>query len=47
VCYAQSGAKIPIDWIMALTNTINDNRLKLVKMPTVGKNAAQQKKRLY
>ncbi|MFI3189787.1 hypothetical protein BCS42_12885 [Crenothrix sp. D3] len=40
VCYAQSGAKIPIDWIMALTATINDNRLKLVKMPTVGKNAA-------
>jgi hypothetical protein len=40
VCYAQSGAKIPIDWIMALTTTINDNRLKLVKMPTVGKNAA-------
>jgi hypothetical protein len=40
VCYAQSGAKIPVDWIMALTATINDNRLKLVKMPTVGKNAA-------
>lgn len=40
VCYAQSGAKIPVDWIMALTTTINDNRLKLVKMPTVGKNAA-------
>lgn len=40
VCYAQSGAKIPVDWIMALTTIINDNRLKLVKMPTVGKNAA-------
>jgi hypothetical protein len=40
VCYAQSGAKIPVDWIMALTTTINDNRLKLVKMPTVGKNSA-------
>lgn len=40
VCYAQSGAKIPIDWIMPLTATINDNRLKLVKMPTVGKNSA-------
>jgi hypothetical protein len=40
VCYAQCGAKIPVDWIMALTTTINDNRLKLVKMPIVGKNAA-------
>ncbi len=40
VCYAQSGAKIPIDWIIPLTATINDNRLKLVKMPTVGKNSA-------
>jgi hypothetical protein len=40
VCYAQSGAKIPIDWIMALTATINNNKLKLVKMPTVGKNSA-------
>ncbi|MDD1605751.1 MAG: PIN domain-containing protein [Methylococcaceae bacterium] len=40
VCYAQSGAKIPIDWIMPLTVTINDNKLKLVKMPIVGKNSA-------
>lgn len=40
VCYAQSGAKIPIDWIMALTETINDNRLKLFKIPTTGKNSA-------
>lgn len=40
VCYAQSGAKIPVDWIMALTTTINDNRLKLIKMPTIGKNSA-------
>jgi hypothetical protein len=40
VCYAQTGAKIPIDWIMALTATINDNRLKLRKMPCVGKNSA-------
>ena len=40
VCYAQSGAKIPIDWLMPLTKTINDRRLKLLKMPVVGKNAA-------
>jgi hypothetical protein len=40
VCYAQSGAKIPIDWLIALTATINDKRLKLRKMPSVGKNSA-------
>jgi hypothetical protein len=40
VCYAQSGAKIPIDWIMPLTSTVNDNRLKILKMPTIGKNSA-------
>jgi PIN domain len=40
VCYAQSGAKIPLDWIVPLTATVNDNRLKVVKMPNGGKNAA-------
>lgn len=40
ICYAQSGAKVPIDWIMQLTATVNDNRLKIVRMPSIGKNAA-------
>lgn len=40
VCYAQSGAKIPVDWIMPLTTIVNEGRLKLVKMPAIGKNAA-------
>lgn len=40
VCYAQSGAKIPIDWLMPLTGIVNNKRLKWVKMPTTGKNAA-------
>lgn len=40
VCYAQSSAKIPIDWMMPLTKVINEGRLKLIKMPEVGKNAA-------
>ena len=40
VCYAQSGAKIPVDWIIPLTTIVNDDRLKLVKMPAIGKNAA-------
>lgn len=40
VCYARSGAKIPIDWIAPLTATVNDNKLKIVKMPNIGKNSA-------
>lgn len=40
VCYAQSGAKIPIDWIVPLTATVNNNKLQIVKMPHVGKNSA-------
>ena len=40
VCYAQSGAKIPLDWVIPLTVTVNNDRLKIVKMPSSGKNAA-------
>ena len=40
VCYAQSGAKIPLDWVIPLTTTVNDDRLKIVKMPNSGKNSA-------
>ena len=40
ICYAQSGAKIPIDWILPLTAMVNSHKLKIAKMPTVGKNAA-------
>lgn len=40
VCYAVSGAKVPLDWIVPLTVTVNDNRLKIIKMPNGSKNAA-------
>jgi hypothetical protein len=40
VCYAQSGSKVPLDWIIPLTSVVNGNRLKIVKMPNGGKNAA-------
>jgi hypothetical protein len=40
VCYAQSGAKIPLDWVIPLTTTVNEDRLKIIKMPNSGKNAA-------
>lgn len=40
VCYAQSGAKIPVDWLIPLTGIVNNKRLKWVKMPMIGKNSA-------
>lgn len=40
ICYAQSGAKIPLDWLLPLTTMINANKLKIQKMPETGKNAA-------
>ncbi|HNJ87597.1 MAG TPA: PIN domain-containing protein, partial [Agitococcus sp.] len=40
ICYAQTGAKIPLDWLMPLNEMINQHRLKIIKMPTTGKNAA-------
>ena len=36
----QSGAKIPLGWIVPLTTTVNENRSKVVKMPNSGKNSA-------
>ncbi len=43
ICYAQSGAKVPIDWILPLTSAVNTNKLKLFKTPGTGKNAAASK----
>lgn len=40
ICYAQSGAKIPLDWLMPLSATVNTNKLKIFKMTNSGKNAA-------
>ena len=40
ICYAATGAKIPLDWLMALNETINNTRLQIYKMETVGKNSA-------
>ena len=40
ICYAQTGAKIPLDWIIPLSSMICSSKLKIIKMTTVGKNAA-------
>ncbi|MCP5197048.1 MAG: NYN domain-containing protein [Gammaproteobacteria bacterium] len=40
ICYAKSGAKIPLDWLMPLSVTVNENKLRIFKMTNGGKNAA-------
>ncbi len=39
ICYAQSWAKVPLDWLMPLNTMINEGKLKIFKMPNSGKNA--------
>lgn len=40
ICYAQSEARIPIDWLEPLSSAVMQQRLKIQKMPSNGKNAA-------
>lgn len=40
ICYAQSNARIPLDWLMPLNDTINKAQLQIFRMTSNGKNAA-------
>jgi hypothetical protein len=40
ICYAQTGAKIPLDWLIPLSATVSSKKLKIFKMTNGGKNAA-------
>ena len=40
VCYAHDGVKIPLDWLFPLSEVLQSGQLELIKMPEVGKNAA-------
>lgn len=40
ICYAQTGVKIPLDWLVPLSCHVNNQRLKILKIPNQGKNAA-------
>lgn len=40
ICYATTGVKIPLDWLMPLHETISSSRLQIHKMDDIGKNAA-------
>src|SRR5690554_6316807 len=40
ICYASTGAKIPLDWLMPLHEAISAGHLQIHKMDSIGKNAA-------
>lgn len=40
ICYAHTGAKIPLDWLLPLSLTVISDRLKIFKMAKTGKNSA-------
>ncbi len=40
ICYAQSGAKVPLNWLTRLSAAIVANKLEIIKMGQSGKNAA-------
>ncbi len=40
ICYAQTGARIPLDWLIPLSVTVSSNKLRIFKMTSGGKNAA-------
>lgn len=40
ICYAQTGVKIPLDLLVLLSKALSSRRLRVIKMESVGKNAA-------
>lgn len=40
ICYANGSPKVPLDWVSSLAGAIGDNKLRVVRMGTSGRNAA-------
>lgn len=40
ICYAQSAAKVPLNWLIPLSTAVSANKLKIQKMERGGKNSA-------
>ncbi len=40
IFYTKTGVKIPLDWLMPLSDAITQNKLKIYKMTHIGKNSA-------
>jgi len=32
ICYAKTGVKIPLDWLIPLSSVVNENKLNVFKM---------------
>jgi len=40
ICYAKTGVKIPLDWLIPLSAVVNEKKLNVFKMANIGKNSA-------
>ncbi|MCI5121237.1 MAG: NYN domain-containing protein [Candidatus Electrothrix sp. AUS4] len=40
ICYAKTGVKIPLDWLMPLSSTVVERKLHIHKMANISKNSA-------
>jgi len=40
ICYAKTGAKIPLDWLVPLSASVVEGKLSIFKMDSIGKNSA-------
>ena len=40
LCYAKTSARVPLDWLLSLSEMIQQGKLELVKMTQVGKDSA-------
>jgi len=40
ICYAKTGVKIPLDWLIPLSSTVAEKKLHIHKMTSIGKNSA-------
>lgn len=40
ICYAKTGVKIPLEWLLVLNDCVTNDRLELVKMSEIANNSA-------
>lgn len=40
LCYAKTSARVPLDWLLSLSEVIQQSKLEIVKMAQVGKDSA-------
>lgn len=40
ICYAKTGVKIPLEWLIILSPSVVNKKLEIIEMPFIGDNAA-------